>query len=154
MASIVSGHLLEHLLSKRAGGVRNYYGYSPSLAAAIVSCLVFITIAVLLTVQIRRARVKYPIIIAVGAYCEFLGYVFRALGGTGGRQSSFALYLLMQLFIILSPLAFMAGLYMIYGRLVRRMDSTDEKKTNFSPLPARWYARTFVGCDILSSTLR
>lgn len=145
----------------------NNYIYLPSLPAAIIACITFAIIATVLSIQIRRNRVKYPIILAVGAACESIGYLFRALGAAG-RETSFPLYLLMQMFVVLSPLALMAGLYVIYGRLTRRLvkipgystttltpDATGEpvhkKRTaDFSPLPPQWYARVFVACDISS----
>ncbi|ORY84325.1 RTA1 like protein-domain-containing protein [Protomyces lactucae-debilis] len=123
--------------------VRNRYIYQPSLPGAIASCIVSFALTVALSYQIRKYRTKYMIILAVGTAAESLGYVLRSLGASG-RESSFPLYLLMQLFIVLAPLAFMAALYIIFGRLVRRVGQ--EKAL----IPPAWYARLFVTCDILS----
>lgn len=106
--------------AKRNSNTNNYI-YIPSLAGAVVSCLLFALIAIGLLLLTRRYHLKYTIILIVGATCEALGYLFRSLSASGNRLDSFALFLLMDIFVILSPLAFMAGLYVVYGRLIRRM---------------------------------
>ena len=147
--------MTQHIARKNPPDYNNYI-YYPSLPAAIIACITFAIIAIILSTQIRRARLKYPIILAVGAGCESLGYLFRALGAAG-RETNFPLFLLMQMFVVLSPLAFMAALYVIYGRLVRRLAkirTVDEiqrpRVAEFSPLPPQWYARVFVTCDVTS----
>lgn len=125
----------------------NNYIYIPSLPAAIIACITYAIITAILAYQLRRNRVKYPLILVIGAGCESLGYFFRALGAAG-RETNFTLFLLMEMFIVLSPLAFMAGLYVIYGRLVTRLKSTTGER--FSLLKASWYTRVFVTCDISS----
>lgn len=150
---------------------QNNYIYVPSLAGAAISCCLFGIVAVVLSVQTRRYRIKYTIILAVGAACESLGYLFRSLSASVGHGllDNFALFLLMDMFVILSPLAFMAGLYVVYGRLVRRLsidfsgaDSNSSSSSSVSgatnptrsirvsPLPPRLYTRVFVTCDITS----
>lgn len=148
---------------------QNNYIYIPSLAGAVVACCLFSIIAILLSWQTRRYRIRYTIVLAVGAGCEALGYLFRSLSASGNRIDNFALFILMDMFVILSPLTFMAGLYVVYGRLVRRLTtstppaskvsslSQSESLTNaapnltrFSPLPPHLYTKVFVTCDISS----
>lgn len=160
----------------RRNETQNNYIYIPSLAGAAISCLVFAIIAIALLLLTHRYRLRYPIILIIGAACESIGYLFRSLSASGNRLESFALFLLMDMFVILSPLAFMAGLYVVYGRLIRRittvagsLDHSDESSTTrtnvndttaqgkpkhgstkFSPLPAHLYTRLFVICDVIS----
>lgn len=128
---------ISNMLVRRGDLDNNNYIYIPSLAAAIVAFLIFGILSIILAVQIRRWRTKYMVVLAVGAGCESLGYFFRALSASGNRLTSFPLFLLMDLFVILSPLTFMAGMYLVYGRLVRRLvlssDSTSWTKSSKKP---------------------
>ncbi|CCG82408.1 putative RTA1 domain protein [Taphrina deformans PYCC 5710] len=139
-------------LVRRINDTNNYI-YIPSLAGAVVSFLIFALITGVLAWQLVRYRVRYPTIFVLGAAFEALGYLFRTLSASGDRVMNFTLFILMDMFVILSPLAFMAGLYITYGRLLSRFTTTtggSGKGFRFSFIPASRYAKLFVACDVTS----
>lgn len=101
-----------------------------------------------------RSRVKWPLCLPIAEVFSTMGYVLRLV--CRSNQQSIALYAVANLFVILSPAAFLAFNYMMYGRLIVAIDDdvTEHSKrtarSRFSLLPPRLFGRLFVWSDVIT----
>ena len=91
------------------------------------------------------------IILLIGTYGEVIGYGARIDGVYNG--GSFGPFLVMNLFIILAPVAFAAANYVIFGRLLRIVlayASMEKHRRKLSFLPVNKITAIFVTSDVIS----
>ncbi|PWN40381.1 hypothetical protein IE81DRAFT_273501, partial [Ceraceosorus guamensis] len=93
--------------------------------------------------------------------CLPISEAFSALGfalriACRYNQQSIGLYAIANLFVILSPAAFLAFNYMLYGRLMRSIDATLtansplRQKCVYSILPPKLVGRLFIWSDVIT----
>jgi hypothetical protein len=127
-----------------ANGPKTYklYQYHPSLAAAIILCLLFCLTTIYHAWQMFKRRTWFLIPFVVGGFCkqevywawiydtadthlrvEFVGYACR---GSSARQpvGQYRLmpFVIQNSFILIAPALFAATIYMILGRVIRLTD--------------------------------
>ncbi|KIR43653.1 integral membrane protein [Cryptococcus deuterogattii 99/473] len=78
----------------------------------------------------------------IGAWFEGVGFVLRVL--MRDNLHSLNLYIVANLFIILAPCAFLAGDYIVFGRLVQFLEANH----HIRPFKARQISRIFIASDI------
>lgn len=95
---------------------------------------------------------RWALTLPIAEFFMFLGCVLRIVNRT--HQQGITLYAINNLFVILSPTAFIGFVYMLYGRLIASLDlSLPEKpaikqRSYLSPFPPRLIGRIFIGLDI------
>ena len=77
-----------------------YYHYQPSEAFAIVACVVFFVLTVVLTLQTLRYRQWFTSILAIGSALEFVGYLLRTLVTQTWDKDLFIIH---YVFILVTP---------------------------------------------------
>ncbi|ORX36045.1 putative integral to membrane protein [Kockovaella imperatae] len=118
--------------------------YVPSIPLNAVAAALYFTVAIILTFLNYKWRANYMLCLVIGAYCEGLGLALR-LALRNNLHSS-GLYIVMYLFVVLSPCAFLAGDYILLGRLVQHLDGTQYLR----PFKARLISRIFIISDVIT----
>uniref|UniRef100_A0A060T3Y7 ARAD1C44088p n=1 Tax=Blastobotrys adeninivorans TaxID=409370 RepID=A0A060T3Y7_BLAAD len=96
--------------------IDSIYHYVPSLAATIVSMVIFFLLSIWHGYILIRKKVWYFIPFFIGVVFEFLGYAIRI--GSRNKPGSIPLYALQMLFVLLAPPMFAASIYMVLGRML------------------------------------
>jgi len=118
-------------------------GYIPEVWPAVVAIVVFgILTAALWTHYARKAQ-RYALTLTIGGTCIVLGYAIRI--GVHYNAYSIGVYSISTLFILLSPCAWFACIYMLLSRMARYLDATD-----LLLLPANWITKIFVTSDVIT----
>ncbi|KAM0354933.1 hypothetical protein ACHAPU_000772 [Fusarium lateritium] len=123
------------------------YRYEPSLAAAIVSVIVFSILTALHTWRLFRARAYYFTAFTIGGILESVGYIGRIWSHF--NTLSVGGFVLQAIPILVAPALFAASIYMILGRLIRTVGAS-----HLSLLPVAWVTRIFVTGDVIAFTLQ
>ncbi|KAH7080172.1 RTA1 like protein-domain-containing protein [Paraphoma chrysanthemicola] len=102
-------------------GHRTYplYKYDPSLAAAVIFCILFLLTTILHTYQMWRKRTWFLIPLVIGGYFEFVGYACRSASATQPHgEYTLMPFVVQNSYILLAPALFAATIYMTLGRIV------------------------------------
>lgn len=121
------------------------YHYNPSLAAAVIFILLFLTSTLFHAFQLFRNRTWYFIPFFIGGVFEALGYVGRAASAKQSPNWTTGPYIVQSLLLLLAPTLFAASIYMILGRIIRLTDGEEH-----SLIRAKWLTKVFVAGDVLS----
>ncbi|KAG9672370.1 RTA1 protein, partial [Aureobasidium melanogenum] len=123
----------------------SYYEYFPSKAAAVIACLIFVTVTILHTWQLFRTRTWFFIPFVIGGLFEVIGYAARAKSASQHPDYTLMPYILQSLFLLLAPTLFAASIYMELGRI---LDLTEGESR--SAIRRRLLTKIFVMGDVLS----
>ena len=144
------------------------YRYTPSLPAAIVSAAVFGILTTFHTWRLWRARAFYFTAFTIGGLCEL--HTYTNLGGRRriadlpspvqtigycGRiwshydTESIGGFIMQAILILVAPALYAASIYMILGRLIRKLGAE-----HLSLIPIKWLTKVFVTGDVISFTLQ
>ncbi|KAF5676498.1 Rtm1p [Fusarium circinatum] len=123
------------------------YRYTPSLAATIISVVIFGILTGLHLWRLFRARAYYFTAFTIGGIFEVVGYAGRIWGHYD--KESIAGYVIQAIPILVAPALFAASIYMILGRLIRTLDAV-----HLSLVPVQWVTRLFVTGDVIAFTLQ
>ncbi|EIW79512.1 hypothetical protein CONPUDRAFT_166269 [Coniophora puteana RWD-64-598 SS2] len=123
--------------------VERVYHYSPSKPTAIVAGVLYAIAASLIFVRLCRARSWWGLCLPIAAALMSIGFFLRIPMAL--NPNSLGVFMIQDMFIILSPAAFLAFNYMLYGRLVSRC--IDPKHSWVQP---RKVARIFVTSDVVT----
>ncbi|KIW92239.1 uncharacterized protein Z519_07223 [Cladophialophora bantiana CBS 173.52] len=121
------------------------YRYDPSLAAAVISVILFALASFLHTYQLLRTRTWFFIPFCVGGYFEAIGYIGRAMGSQESPNWSVGAFVLQSVLILVAPALFAATIYMELGRIILLTDGAAH-----SILNPRWLTKIFVAGDVFS----
>ncbi|KAF4969428.1 hypothetical protein FSARC_3359 [Fusarium sarcochroum] len=80
---------------------------------------------------------------------ESIGFIGRAIGAEESSDYTFGPYVLRSLLLLLGPTCYAASIYMILGRLIRRL-----KGEQFSLIRPGWLTKIFLLRDIISIALQ
>ncbi|KAH0443643.1 RTM1 protein [Colletotrichum camelliae] len=127
----------------------NYYlwKYLPSVPAAVIFCIIFLTTTFAYIWKIWKTRAWFCIPMAVGGYMEFLGYVFRAVAHN--KTGKLMPFVASQNNILLAPVLFAASIYMTLGRVIRIVNGERHSIIRPSRL-----TKVFVAGDILALAIQ
>ncbi|KAH8897579.1 RTA1-domain-containing protein [Thozetella sp. PMI_491] len=101
----------------------SFYRYVPSVAAAVIFCLLFLASTLVHFWQMYKTKTWFLGALVGGCFTEFIGYAART---ASARQEPgcwrMMPYIIQSVFILLSPALFSASIYVILGRIVRLTD--------------------------------
>ncbi|KAF9268030.1 RTA1-like protein [Marasmius fiardii PR-910] len=103
----------------------------------------FLAVALLQTLCMVKWGAKYMLAMTIGAYTFAFGISTRF--GLHLHPQSKGLYIVQYLFVVLSPCAFIAAVYILLGRLTRHLDC--DKHLLVSP---RKITMVFVSSDVIT----
>ncbi|KAF6843734.1 Protein RTA1-like protein 2 [Colletotrichum musicola] len=123
------------------------YRYNPSLAAAVVSVVVFAILTILHGWRLFKTRAYYFTAFTTGGIFQTIGYA----GRIWSHYDKFALggFIMQAILILVAPALYAASIYMILGRLIRTV-----KGQHLSLIPVHWVTRLFVTGDVIAFTLQ
>ncbi|MCJ1436926.1 hypothetical protein MMC27_006309 [Xylographa pallens] len=125
------------------------YRYNPSLAAAVIFIILFITATSLHIFRLQRTRTWFFIPMVVGGFFEWIGYVGRAISATQSPNWALGPFLDQTLLLLVAPGLFAASIYMQLGRII--LATGGEK---YSLIRRTWLTKVFVTGDVLSFTIQ
>ncbi|EEH10300.1 parasitic phase-specific protein PSP-1 [Histoplasma capsulatum G186AR] len=126
----------------------SYYGYRPSRAANIAFAAIFgfSLVAFVLQSFISRRFLGFSIAMILGTLCELIGYIGRILMyNNPWAQNPFMIQICC---LTIAPAFLAAGIYFCLSRIVTTFGRENSR------IPAAWYPRIFIPCDILALALQ
>ncbi|EMD37789.1 hypothetical protein CERSUDRAFT_114448 [Gelatoporia subvermispora B] len=127
--------------------VRNPLRYIPSNTLTVIALIVVLLVGVSQGYLFWRYKGKCMLPMLIGIWTYALGFVVRFV--LHSNPDSIGTYIVEQLFIVLSPCAFIATEYMIFGRLASYLDGDQ-----YLPISPRKIARTFVISDVITFSVQ
>ncbi|KAF2015566.1 RTA1-domain-containing protein [Aaosphaeria arxii CBS 175.79] len=101
----------------------SFYRYVPSVAAAVIFCLLFLSSTIVHLWQMYRTKAWFLGALCGGCFAEFIGYAART---ASARQEPgcwrMMPYIIQSVFILLAPALFSASVYVLLGRIVKLTD--------------------------------
>ncbi|WRT64236.1 uncharacterized protein IL334_001165 [Kwoniella shivajii] len=118
--------------------------YIPNKAINIAAAVLYFVVAAILTFHSFKPgqRANWFMCLVIGSWCEGIGLVLRVAFRSNPHGTG--LYIVQYLFVVLSPCAFLAGDYILLGRLVSFLG----KNVHLRPLKAKWVSWAFISSDI------
>ncbi|CVL00272.1 hypothetical protein FPRO06_06214 [Fusarium proliferatum] len=123
-------------------GTRTSYGYVPSTAAGIVFCILFSLSTIIHLIQFGRSRIWWCGVFVIGGLVEIIGWAGRAWSSQCPYNST--AFLMQISTLIIAPVFFTAGVYIILGRLIQIFGRGS------SILRPSLYLWIFCTCDTIS----
>jgi len=130
-----------YLESRDSSDPNNPLGYIASNSLTTVGISIVLVIALIHTFWTFRYRPKWMLALVIGEYCYAVGFAIRYL--VHSNPDSTGIYIAEDMFIVLSPCAFIAADYVLLGRLARFLSCGE-----YIPLPINKVAVIFVTSDI------
>ncbi|KAH7244561.1 RTA1 like protein-domain-containing protein [Fusarium redolens] len=123
-------------------GIHTSYGYAPTTSAGIVFCILFRLSTISHIIQLGRSKVWWCIVFVVGGLVEIIGWAGRTWSSQCPYNST--AFLMQISTLIIAPVFFTAGVYIILGRLIQVFGR------NCSILRPSLYLWIFCTCDVIS----
>jgi len=123
--------------------VQDVFSYNPSKAAAGIAGGLYVLAGLLLFARLVSARSWWGLCLPISAIITGTGFFVRIV--LTSSPNSIGLFAIQQLFIIVTPAAFLAYNYIVYGRFI--VKCVDPKCSSIRP---DWVARIFVCSDIVT----
>lgn len=121
--------------------VQIVYNYSPSQVAAAVAGALYLLCSACLFARTFSNRAWWGLCLPIGSLTIAIGFFIRI--ALPKNPNSLIIFILQQLLILLSPAAFLAFNYILYGRFVANCVSP-----SYSWVPPRKVATWFVTSDL------
>ncbi|ELU42426.1 RTA1 domain-containing protein [Rhizoctonia solani AG-1 IA] len=102
--------------------------YIPNKPLAIISGLLYLAIPAICLIWARKHWARYMLTIMIGGVCYAIGLFMRLrefCRTFGSNPDRLSLYIIMNMFTVLSPCAFIATVYMLLGRLALHLDADE-----------------------------
>ncbi|KAF9954241.1 hypothetical protein BGZ72_004744 [Mortierella alpina] len=133
--------------------------YMPHVAGNAIFGGLYAILGLLYSFYIWKHSDKWALCLPIGAFASAVGFFCRL--ALDPLNVSLGLYIIQSLFVVVSPSAFLAFNYMLYGRLITAIDpkfgngdgkaaGSRMEKSRFSFIPPRVVGRTFVWSDIIT----
>ncbi|GAA97226.1 uncharacterized protein L969DRAFT_14685 [Mixia osmundae IAM 14324] len=116
-------------------------GYIPSLGLNILALVLYALIGAGHFINVFTYRTKWGLCLPIACWTESLGFGLRILFR---HDVTSGVFIATNLFVVLSPAAFLAFNYITYGRLIRQING------NVSLINPRKVTRIFVASDIFT----
>jgi len=123
--------------------VQAVFHYSPSKVAAGIAGVLYVLAGLLLFARLTNTRSWWGLCLPIAAIITGTGYFMRI--ALVSSPNSVGLFSIEQIFIIVTPAAFLAYNYILYGRFI--VNCVDPKHSLVRP---NRVARIFVGSDIIT----
>ncbi|EPQ30891.1 uncharacterized protein PFL1_01788 [Pseudozyma flocculosa PF-1] len=162
--------------SASAVSAREYNGilkYQPSIPGNAVIGAVYTLLAAVFFYYVWRHKTKWALCLPIGAACSAVGFFIRC--ALDPDTVTTGIYATMMLLVVLSPAAFLAFNYLLYGRWIaaldpdfgrqplsdrqaqknrkwyhRRRDGPLLERSHYSLLPPRLVGRFFIWSDVFT----
>ncbi|KAG0208876.1 hypothetical protein BGX28_000275 [Mortierella sp. GBA30] len=143
-----------------SSGMPEYTGilrYMPSVVGNVAFGSLYGILALAFSGYIWKHNNKWALCLPLGALASSSGFFIRL--ALDPLNISLPLFIVQQLFVVVSPSAFLAFNYMLYGRLITAIDpkfgNGDSKgskmeRSRFSFIPPQIVGRTFVWSDVIT----
>ncbi|KAJ1305433.1 hypothetical protein OPQ81_000443 [Rhizoctonia solani] len=122
---------------------RNILGYIPNKPLAIISGLLYLAVPAICLFWARKRWARYMLTIMIGGVCYAIGLFMRL--PFGSSPDKLGLYIVMNMFTVLSPCAFIATVYMLLGRLALHLNADE-----YLLIKARVITKLFLTSDIVT----
>ncbi|KAH7337988.1 RTA1 like protein-domain-containing protein [Rhizoctonia solani] len=122
---------------------QNPMGYLPNRPLAVISGLLYLAVPAACLLWGRKRWARYMLTIMIGGVCYALGLFLRLPFRSNPHQ--LGLYIITNMFTVLSPCAFIATVYMLLGRLALHLDADE-----FLLVKARIITKIFVTSDVVT----
>ncbi|EXL99292.1 RTA1 like protein-domain-containing protein [Fusarium oxysporum II5] len=123
-------------------GIHTSYGYVPSTSAGIVFCILFGLSTLIHIVQLGRSKLWWCVVFIIGGLVEIIGWAGRTWSSQCPYNST--AFLMQISTLIIAPVFFTAGVYIILGRLIQVFGR------DCSILGPSLYLWIFCTCDVIS----
>ncbi|PGH03029.1 hypothetical protein GX51_04347 [Blastomyces parvus] len=126
----------------------SYYGYRPTRSANIAFAVIFGAsfAAYVLQAFFSKRFLGFSIAMTLGTLCELIGYIGRILMyNNPWAQNPFMIQICC---LTIGPAFLAAGIYFCLSRIVTTFGRENSR------IPAVWYPRIFIPCDILALALQ
>ncbi|KAF8328862.1 RTA1 like protein-domain-containing protein [Cantharellus anzutake] len=130
--------------------------YVPSAVAAVIFGAVYVMLGCTFFFHIFRTKSWWSLCLPIGAIISSAGYFLRIVVRQDQNQHSLGLFIPMNLSIVLSPCAFLAFNYIVYGHLIVAVDGSlagkrgRKAKSDYSYIPPRLVKHVFVWSDVVT----
>ncbi|KAL2222275.1 RTA1 like protein-domain-containing protein [Thermoascus aurantiacus ATCC 26904] len=121
------------------------YEYYPSMAAAVIFIILFISTTLLHTYHLLRTRTWFFIPLVIGGYFESVGYIGRAMSAHQSPNWTLGPYVMQSTLLLIAPALFAASIYMELGRIIILVHAEQ-----YSLVRVNWLTKIFVTGDVLS----
>lgn len=121
--------------------VQVVYNYNPSQVVAAVAGSLYLLASACLFARTFSNRAWWGLCLPIGSLCMAVGFFIRI--ALPKDPNSLMIFILQQLLILLSPAAFLAFNYILYGRFVANCVDP-----SYSWVPPRKVAKWFVTSDV------
>ncbi|KAL2280203.1 hypothetical protein FJTKL_12670 [Diaporthe vaccinii] len=103
--------------------VWSFYRYEPSVAGAVIFCILFGITSGLHAFQMYKTRTWYLVALVIGGLCEWIGYIARSVNATE-KLGCWGLgpCVAQNVLILIAPAFMAASIYMILGRIILLTD--------------------------------
>ncbi|KAL5529008.1 hypothetical protein ACEPAG_4982 [Sanghuangporus baumii] len=119
--------------------------YVPSKTPAIAAGAVYAVLTALLFIRLFRWKAWWGLCLPIGTLCFSVGFFIRY--ASAADTSNLGTFVITQILIVISPAAFLAFNYIVYGRLIR-MFATGRNR--YSLIRPEIVAKTFIISDVVT----
>ncbi|KAB5590798.1 hypothetical protein CTheo_5760 [Ceratobasidium theobromae] len=142
--SLILGLLLSSVcVLAQTESKENDLGYLPTKSLAVVAGLLYLIVPAICLVWSCNHWARYMLAIIIGGVCYAIGLFLRLV--YANNPSSSGLSIIMNMFTILSPCAFIATAYMLLGRLAIHLRADE-----FLLVKSRIITKLFLTSDIIT----
>ncbi|KAF9915323.1 hypothetical protein BX616_006409 [Lobosporangium transversale] len=146
-------------VTKRRGILK----YEPSIPGNIIFGVCYLLLGITFSYHIHRQKDRWALCLPIGAFASALGFFIKT--SLDPDSLKLIIYIVQNGLIVISPSAFLAFNFMLYGRFIAAVDpnfdtsgnsnpgskgSSKMQKSRFSFIPPRIVGRTFIWSDLLS----
>ncbi|KAK3830844.1 MAG: RTA1 like protein-domain-containing protein [Linnemannia elongata] len=130
--------------------------YEPSLVGNVALGAIYAIEGLLFIYYIARHKNKWALCLPIGALASAVGFFLRLMMDPDNFKLT--LYIAQQGLVVISPSAFLAFNYLLYGRFIIAIDpefgvdkaQLKSEKSRYSFIPPRIVGRTFVWSDAIT----
>ncbi|SCN97621.1 related to YER185w, Rta1p [Fusarium fujikuroi] len=123
-------------------GLKNAYGYVPSLAAGIVFCLIFAATGIYHIVRSFQKRKATSYLLAISSYIELIGWIGRTWSSKCAYNK--IAFLLQITTLVVAPIFVAAAIYVTLGYLIKAVGP------QYSVIKPKLYLWIFLVVDVLA----
>ncbi|WVQ82729.1 hypothetical protein IAT38_004861 [Cryptococcus sp. DSM 104549] len=122
--------------------------YIPNKAGNMVAGELFIHVGALMVFWAWKRPARYFWCLVIGVICEGIGIFLRI--ALRDFPHNIGLFIVTQLLVVLAPCAFLAGVYILFGRLVAFLSAPQHLR----PLTPRLVSRFFLWSDVITFNIQ
>ncbi|KAL5490531.1 hypothetical protein ACEPAI_5364 [Sanghuangporus weigelae] len=119
--------------------------YVPSLIPAVAAGAVYAVLTALLFIRLFRRKTWWGLCLPIGTLCFSVGFFIRY--ASAADTSNLGTFLFTQILMVISPAAFLAFNYIVYGRLIKTFATG---RNRYSLIRPEIVAKTFIISDVVT----